>query len=593
MFFLFSGKAYSGDITFEASLDRYQVSLGNSIQLNLTFHNTQRVPAPELPEMKDFESRYIGPSSRMSIINGRVISSIAYNYRLIPLKKGSFTLGPFTAEYSGQTYESNTVTVEVVEGSVQEKRAPVVSADIQKALKQSCFLVMKIGKKTVYLNEEIPVTMKLYVSRLGVRDIQYPQFPHEGFSVGKLGKPSQYKQSVDGVLYEVLEFKTTMFGTKPGQFAIGPASVKCNVVVRKQSRRMSRSPFDDFFGEDVFDNFFGRYETYPLDLKAEEIPVEVLSLPEKGKPSGFSGAVGSFDFEINVDPKDVKVGDPITVKMVISGKGNFSTVTVPEIVSQQGFKLYEPQIKIEENCKIFEQILMPKTDKITKVPGIVFNFFDPETGKYKKIEKGPVSIKVLPSEEGGDISIVEYSDTPAKALKKETLGRGIIYIKESPGKLKRKGTYLYKNKVFLFFQLLPVILLIVFLSMYKKSERIRTDVQYARRLHAPKKARAGIRKTGQLISEGSAQEFYNTVFKTLQEYLGGKFHIPAGGITGAVVDEVLGKKDISKDILDKLKSLFRECDMARYAPLEFGKDSMEQSFGNLQSVIDYLERHKI
>ena len=583
---------FAEDIKFEITVDRNKVSLGESFQMSFTFYNIQNVPAFEFPEVEEFESNYLGPFKRMSVVNGKVTNYAAHNYRLSPLKKGVFTIGPFSGEYKGQVYSSNSIKIEVVDALGGGKGQGQEPDGGQVELRDKVFLVMKPEKTKVYLNEIVPLTIKLYVNTFDVRDVQYPRFVHEGFSVGEYEKANQYKEVLDGVLYNVIEFKTNIFGTRSGRFLLGPAQVECNIILKKKSESKRRSPLNDFFREDLFEDLFGRYERYPLDLKSEESEMTVLSLPDEGKPGSFSGAVGSFDFVLKADPKEVKVGDPITLKMVMSGKGNFSTVNAPKIDIEEYFKIYEPQVKAEGNVKTFEQILMPKTDNIKEIPKIEFSFFNPDREEYKSIVKGPTAVRVLPSEDES-LTIIEGANMSSEMLKKEDIGRGIIYIKPSPGKLRAKHTYLYKSKTFFLFQIFPIIALIILLTVYRRVERIKTDVKYARHLRAPAKAKKGLKKSKESLQEYKTEEFYNNVFKTLQEYLGDKFHIPVGGITIDVVDGVLKSKGVEENILNKLKDIFRECDTARYAPSEFGKDKMEETIKGMEEVIDYFQRKRI
>ena len=593
LLFLLSGfHLFAQEINFETSIDRTKVSLGKGVQLSLTFHGTQDVSAPDMPEINGVESRYLGPSTMMSIVNGKVSSSITHNYILVPLKEGVFTVPSISVAYRGKTYQSRPINIEVVRGPVSEKLPSGVPEEEEMELEDRVFLVMQADKAKVYLNESIPVVIKLYVNRLSIRDVEYPQFAHEGFSAGEYDKPAQYQDALGGVQYNVIEFRKNIFGIKPGEFKLGPAQVKCNLVVRKERRRPT-STFDDFFGEDVFQNFFERFQAYPLSLKSQEIPIAVMPLPESGKPADFSGAVGDFRFDIEAEPQEIKVGDPITLKMTVSGRGNFNTVTAPKLESEEGFKIYEPQIKVEGDSKIFEQILMPLSDDVKEIPKINFSYFDPGKGYYRTITRGPVPISVKKPLKEEELKVVELPRAGEKPIKEEKLGRDIIYIKENPGKLMKKDLYIYKNKGFLLLQILPMAFLISILTLYRKSERLKTDIRYARRLRAPKKVKEGIRKSQKYLSENNASEFYNTVFKALQEYLGDKFHLPIGGITIDIVDDVLKAKGIKEEILNKLKELFRDCDMARYAPSEFGKMDMNNTLGKLEEAIDYFERSKV
>ena len=546
------GLAIAKETRFEASVERNVIALGQSTQLNLAFQGTRDVPQPELPEIAGFQIRYLGPSTRMSIVNGTMSSSITHMYSLIPLKTGKFTIGPFSFDYKGDTYKSNALNIEVLDKPLSSRESAREPQAEGAELGDRVFLEMRAGKTRAYINEVVPLTIKLYVNSLSVRDIQYPAFEHEGFSADEFEKPKQYQEYRGRVLYEVIEFNTNLFGTRQGEFSMGPAELKANLLIKKQGRRHSSS-FDDFFGHDPFDDFFRGYETSPIELKSDVLSLKVLPFPENGKPKGFSGAVGDFVLGVEVSPKQVKQGDPVTVRMIVSGNGNFNTVISPKLKNQEGFKVYEPQITQQGNRKVFEQILIPLSDSIREIPAVSLSFFDPGKEKYRTLSKSHIPITVKKREKEEEITVVEGLQTVEKILTKEILGRDIIYIKESPGRLKIRGWYLYKNPVFLMVQFVPVILFVSAIMIQRRREKLRTDIVYARRLSAPRKAKKGMRKAQGYLKNSKSEEFYGSVYKTLQEYIGDRYHIPAGGITSDIVDTSLKDKAIDEGLLVKFK----------------------------------------
>jgi len=173
------------------------------------------------------------------------------------------------------------------------------------------------------------------------------------------------------------------------------------------------------------------------------------------------------------------------------------------------------------------------------------------------------------------------------------LGRDIVYIKESLGKLKRTGWYLYQWIGFWLYHLVASIIFITLVTFHKHQEKLKTDERYARRLHAPAKARKGISEAQRFLGQEKSGEFFDTIHKTLIGYLADKFHLPAGGVTVGAVKEILGTKSIDGEILDKLTNIFSACNMARYAPLEFDKSKRETIFNDMRKVIDFLERKKV
>jgi len=587
---------FASNIQFEATVDNARVSLGSSIQLNLSFYGTQNVSAPDISDIEGFQVRYAGPSTRMSIVNGRVSTSITHIYTLIPLKTGTFQIGPLSVTVNGQKLTSEPITVKVVSGSSSyPRKQSLPSQPAAEELKDRIFLTMEVSKSRIYVNEVIPLTIKLYVNQLAVRDIQYPQVAHQGFSLGEFDKPRQYRQNLGGVIYDVIEFHTHIFAVKPGKLTLGPVKLNCNIIVHKQSHRRPSS-FDDFFNgffdNNIFDDFFNKYQTYPFVVTVPEIPITVLALPEENKPSDFKGAVGNFQLEAGISPREVKTGDPVTLTMTVSGEGNFDTVAAPVLQSGKGFKVYEPEVNQKSNTKIFKQVLIPQSEAVTNIPEISFSFFDPKAGVYRTISRGPFAITVT-KPIGGGVKVIDNAQGFRELPVKEHLGRDIVYIKESPGRLIKKGEYLYKKTWYWFIQIAVFIAFIILVVFYKHNERLRTDLRYARKLAAPKKAKKGIQQAHQLLKQGEGKEFFETVFRTLREYLSDRLHLPGAAMTIDTIEPELISRGIKKDMLEKLRGIFKTCDLMRYAPLEVDRTRMGDVFKDMKEVIDYFQRWKI
>ena len=589
------------EIRFEATVNRKTVSLGKSLQLNLTFQGTQDASPPDIGKIDGFQAQYLGPSTRMSIVNGKASSSITYIYSLIPLETGTFQVGPFSVSANGKAFASEAISIEVTSGPVRQKpgahkldsEQEVIS---EEKLKDRIFLVFECEKTSLYVNESVPVSIKLYVNRLSVRDIQYPEFKQEGFSIKEFGEPEQYRQTIGDVAYDVVKFNAYMFPVKPGELTLGPAEVKCSIVVRKQQKRRRSSlhndVFDGFFNDNMFDNFFGRYQAYPLKINSPPLIINVQPLPDENKPHSFAGAIGNFRLKADASPKEIKAGDPITLKIKISGEGNLDTVTSPLLSSKEGFKVYEPEVKQENGSKVFEQVLIPQSEKVKEIPELIFSFFNPKTKEYQTLTKGPFPITVQKAE-GGELKIVENQQGVTKTIEKESLGRDIVYIKESPGSLKEKDKYLYKRAGFWLYITIISIMFFAFLVFCRHNEKLKTDKRYARRLQAPAKARKGISESRKLLRQDKKEEFFDVLHKTLHGYLADKFHLSAGRVGVNEVKEVLGESNVEEKILEKMTDIFSSCDMARYAPLEFDRHKREQLFDDMCEVIDYLERKKV
>ncbi|MCX5666284.1 MAG: BatD family protein [Candidatus Omnitrophica bacterium] len=608
---ILGAEVFADDIKFEAAVDKKTVAIGESAQLGLTFYGTQNVPAPDIGNIDGCEVRYLGPSTMMTVINGTVSNSITHMYKVQPLRLGKFQLGPFTFKYEGNTYTSSIAFLTATEEKTRQEPAKkedeeniIDSLDIKDRL----FLTLKIDRTTAYVNEIVPITIKVYVNRMNVSDIQLPTFNQEGFSKAQFEDPKQYRERMGGLLYDVLEFRTTIFGSRAGDYKLGPATLKCNLAVKKRVRNMSALD-DDFLNDrgvrdPYFEDFFTRYERYPVELKSDEANLVLLALPQEGRPEDFSGAVGDYQFIYSAGPKKVKVGDPVTLKMEINGTGNFNTVIIPKLENTEGFRVYESQIKTEAGRKTFRQVLIPESDKVYQTPKAIFTYFDPEKKMYKTITQEPAPLqveKILESpaqvigQAPGSPSTTPLNfERPPEEKREDSQPQGdILYIKESMGRVQKRGSEVYKNIFFLVIFLAPFLILIVVYLIYAKQDRLRRDTKYAHRTEAFKSMHKEFFELKRRLKSNDSKGFYETLFKAIQDYLGGRLYIPVAGLTFDTVEPVLRSKGVGPETLNKIKNIFSVCDRAKFALINADTLLMKDDMKFLEEIIRELERYKI
>ena len=579
---------FAEDITFSTSVSSAKVSLGSSLKLNLDFTGVSNISDPKLPKIEGFNWRYIGPATSVLFTNGRTSSSVTHAYQLLPLKEGTFTIPSFSVTYKGKAYSSKPIVIEVTKGAVLSGRNLAQdSTTLSEDLKDSIFLRLEAGKKIAYVNEIIPISVKLYMRELSVSDVGYPRLSQEEFLVTPFAQYKKYRETVDGLDYNVIEFSTTAFALGSGELVMGPVELQCSLLLRREARR---SPFNSFFGG--FDDFFNRYERYPLNVVSDKLVLVVKNLPVQDKPKGFNQSLGEYTFHLQAETKKVNVGDPITLRMIVSGKGNFKTVNAPAIDFSDDFKIYEPQVERIKDSKMFEQVIIPRSEDISQIPSISFSFFNPQKESYETITKPPIAIKVI-KPDSNDRAMVEDYSSVLGPNEEEVLKRDIIFIKDKIGKLRKKDAFLCNNFIFIVLQIIPLVILGIIFTVTKKARRIKTDARYARRLFAPAKAKKGIRESFLLLESKETEKFFDSVHKTMSHYFSGKLHLPIGGVTIEAINKALSPRKISKNTLDKVKEVFTKCEMARYAPFEFTHKDMEAIFKNMQEVIDRVERKKV
>lgn len=589
LFFVFIGvpPALAKKVTFEASVDRTTVELGSYIQLTLTVEGTQSVEPVALPDIDGMQSRYIGPSTHVSSINGKYTVSVAYIYHLYPEKMGQFKIPSIQIKIEGQQYTSREIAVRVV-SSGSRNISQGSSGAYAERLQDKVFVIMGIPKNEYYLHERIPLIIRLFVNNLTVKNVQYPELEYLGFVVDEFQKPVRYQQAINDIRYEVLEFKRFIYPTRTGDLSLGPVRQVCTILFKSQSRRRrSFSIFDD----DFFNGFFSNYDARSITLEAEPLAIRVLELPTKDRPQGFSGAVGRFDFDMSLSPLELKAGDPITLRMKIEGEGDLKTVVFPEIRNKEDFKLYDPQITQEENAVVLEQVVIPRTEQVKEMTTVSFSYFDTVNQKYQTITRGPFALKVTPLEADEELKIVGLSlhDVSLGVLP-EKIGRDIVFIKNFPGSFKPIGFY---RKVSLTFYIAVILTIFLWAGLFvanRITHRMKTDERFARRLKAPRHARKGLLQARKYLEKGDQKQFYDSLFKTLQNYFVNKWHLQPGVINLDTIFDAIKDKGVKDSVQEYIKTVFEECEMVQYASVVLDDARMKDIYRQTEKIIDFFER---
>ena len=96
-------------------------------------------------------------------------------------------------------------------------------------------------------------------------------------------------------------------------------------------------------------------------------------------------------------------GDPITLKMKITGQGNFDRVTTNGLASSAAWKSYKPNARFEPadrdgfaGTKTFEQAIVPNMAGASEIPAVSFSYFDPDTRSYVTKTTSPIPIEIGP-----------------------------------------------------------------------------------------------------------------------------------------------------------------------------------------------------
>lgn len=142
----------------------------------------------------------------------------------------------------------------------------------------------------------------------------------------------------------------------------------------------------------------------PLDrreatVRGQPLALEVLPLPERGRPPGFTGAVGRFDVDAEVDAGEVELGRGLRLVLRVRGEGDLSSLAPPRL-ELPGFRVrgslaLDPQGPGE---RAFEYDVAPLDLAVREVPAIPFAHFDPTPpAGYRTAFTEPLPVRVVPA----------------------------------------------------------------------------------------------------------------------------------------------------------------------------------------------------
>ncbi len=583
--------------TFTATVDNNKIGLNDRLQVSFTFsgNDVTRLDAFQPPNFDGFMV-LSGPnqSTSMQIINGAVSASKTYSYYLQPKSTGTFTIGSASIKYKDDSYKTEPIKIEVGKGSPAPQKSGQSgnssSSVSQKEIADNLFIRATADKKNVFIGEPVIVTYKLYTRLNIASQMSISKLPqYHGFWAEELETSNNISFStevVNGRQFRVgLLKKVALFPSQTGQLSVTPFELTVPVMIRKKKR--SGNVFDDFFN----DPFFNPTETVNYNAKSNTIKVNVKQLPSKGKPADFGGAVGEFSLNSTLDHTDVKVNEPVTLKITISGKGNIKLIDNPDLEIPQGFDKYDPKVSEQINRKddisgrkTYEYLIVPRVGGTKTIPPVKFSYFNPNTDKYITLSTDQYTVKV----EGSAAESVQAAASGKEDIK--MLGNDIRYIKLTTDDISKKSGILLYSFGFWAAALLPLGLLIVLVGLRKRNDKLSGNVQLLRYQRAEKVAKTRFKTAKKLMEEKNQTAFYAEISQALFGYLEDKLDIPKADFSlGKAVDE-LQKNNVDEGLLNNLKDSAEKCEFVRFAPKGDGIAQMNEMYDDLTKIIIELEK---
>nr|MBF0223040.1 BatD family protein [Desulfobulbaceae bacterium] len=392
----------------DVEIIKQEAIVGEALSFALKFSLEDENEAIDVANVKlngvalPYEVRSQSSSSFTMVVNGKTVRSSSdivksYIFSVPAETVGPLTLPEFTVAMGGESYRVKPITFQVLERPFSDDLQFLVTINNPQAYYYPS-QVIDLNCRVLYRN---------FTGRPEIAEISLPILKNLSFELLPDSNPNfeliangqriavqarQGSEKMMGKTYNSLGFNLKFRLMSHGEFEFANY-LKMIVETGKTFRQRSL-----FFGSELV------RETKPIFADSAPLKISVLELPNTDVPDTFNGAIGKF--KIKVTPSSdtaIRVGDPVTLLIEISGRGTWEFVKSPPIhkvpaitdyfiVSQESVV---GEVNEQQSVKSFSVRLRVKSKTVKEIPAIPFTYFNLASRKYMTVYSDPVPIKVF------------------------------------------------------------------------------------------------------------------------------------------------------------------------------------------------------
>jgi hypothetical protein len=408
-----------------------------------------------------------------------------------------------------------------------------------------------------------------------VENPQFADFWSHNIDIPQLKvENSTYK----GETYSVVVWKkSVLYPQKTGKLTLEPLSL--SLVIDLPSNRR------DFFGNRIL-------QQSSRTITAGRRTIDVKSLPEKGKPANFMGAVGQFNFDALINKNTLKATESFEIKLKVTGNGNLKLFNLPKLVLPNTLEVFEPehaenvkttlsgmQGNIEDNYTV-----VPRFQGKYPVASVSFSYFDPKKEEYFTLLSSEHIVDVY----GGPVANNLNDNTTSVAAKQllANTDESFRFIKLKPNLEPIVKKEFWNSKLFYALLTSPMFLLIAFVLLMQRNQRIAGDVEGSRLRVANRLSKKYLGEAKKNLKNKTL--FYDALERALYNYLKARLKIKADDFSKDKIAEILSDKKLAGAEIQSFIALLENCEVARYSPATDAK--MQQDFDQALSVISNIDK---
>ncbi len=612
--------------------DTRDIYEGESILYRVTVNHVEQPTPPILDGFDDFEIASLGEQSldsrQVTIING-VRSEVTrrgrqYDYRLTPKRVGPLTVPAPKTTVDGQVILGDEIAIRVTAPESQDNVLLNASADrVSVYPTQSFTLTLTVSVKALpdEFKDEDPVTVQPEPPQLSIPwfvDDQIPEGIEAEREWSEILEPMISRRG-HGFKINAIRSASVFSLFDRDSFGFHPSPKR---VSRNDSKGVDTPYWDYVFQRTFIPNKIGIYSWGSSTLKGtfgtsvengklrgERIyvsvkspSIEVREVPQKGRPDSFIGAVGTFKLSSELQPTTARVGDPMTLKLSLTGSGSLADARAPDISKLPGiegrFRTYEATSETRGKTRHFTYSLRPLKAGIRQLPAIPVAYFDTEKESYVTVETAPIDVVINEAETLNDSQIIASPgaaspSAPATQSSDLQVSVGGIFANETNVAKLRNDAVSPRRWLEVWIGMLAFYA--VAATLTAKIRGHLADPAGLRRRGAATKAKVALAEAGRLRLANQLREATGQLRCAVVEMIADQLDILSEGLTPGDVDTHLQKVGADEAIRFDMRLFLQACDATRYGAVVEDIASLELQaaalVSRLQEQFEKTRRH--
>jgi hypothetical protein len=521
-------------LDISAEVDRSTVALGERLLLTViaTGADVSSLPQPRLPRMADFKligtlwGRFTSDPGSDSESSQRTVGFV---YTLEPKRTGNLTIGPINLTHEGTAYQTQPVAVRVV--AAGESVPPLARWTDANGIVLSC----SVDRSSVYVGEQVRVSYTLF-ARTRVGNLLMKDAPgFTGFWAAELDDARDLSwfpatcqsQPCSAAVIS----QAALFPTQSGTLTIDKMTLAGIVAVSG-----------------------GLFKGMPAPFTVSSVPlrVTVKPLPDAGRPADFGGGVGNFTLAADLSADRSESGEPLKLRVKVSGAGNIGTIGAPQVGGTEGVTLLGPDVHLEmdssgraRGTRTFEYSVIPRANGLNLVPAVSMSFFNPEREGYYTLTSQRMQFAAT------GVSGRRSPDTDMLHIKPACSGIAPALANPAWSRL---------------FYPLGIAVFLVGAVVGRHRRRLATDRGYALRSRAGRQVRKRLRESARLLARGDERGYYAALARAVIGYAGDRCNVDPTGMTDDELRAALGGRGVDAAVVSRVLDFSSRCDVARFSP---------------------------